>query len=211
MAEAYYHAVVMPRDERAGSDARAAAAGDALRRSPLGRRLSGRSRDGWPRPVATDTPSQAGAISTLVRRIAGAKTLSCCSTTTAAWCRSRRFRSWPSLTPRRAQAVRDSCRPSTHTNSHRQRPQTRRHPELVRRPAHLAPRRARALDPPARGARRAVSVDASWKERVLPILLEHAERTPGTFVEEKPAGLAWHYRMADPQYGPARPTSSAST
>ena len=48
---------------------------------------------------------------------------------------------------------------------------------------------------------RAVSIDASWKDRVLPILFEYADRTPGTLVEEKPAGLAWHYRMADPQYG----------
>ncbi len=50
-------------------------------------------------------------------------------------------------------------------------------------------------------AGRATSLDVSWKERVLPILLEYADRTPGTLVEEKPAGLAWHFRMADPQYG----------
>jgi trehalose 6-phosphate synthase/phosphatase len=53
-------------------------------------------------------------------------------------------------------------------------------------------------------AGRATSIDVSWKERVRPILLEHADRTPGTLVEEKPAGLAWHYRMADPQYGPGQ-------
>ena len=51
---------------------------------------------------------------------------------------------------------------------------------------------------------RATAVDVSWKERLLPILLEYADRTPGTLVEDKPAGLAWHYRMADPQYGPGQ-------
>jgi trehalose 6-phosphate synthase/phosphatase len=39
---------------------------------------------------------------------------------------------------------------------------------------------------------------------VLPILLDYADRTPGTLVEDKPAGLAWHFRMADPQYGPGQ-------
>ena len=48
---------------------------------------------------------------------------------------------------------------------------------------------------------RAVQIDAGWKERVLPILLEYADRTPGALVEEKVAGVAWHYRMADPEYG----------
>jgi trehalose 6-phosphate synthase/phosphatase len=48
---------------------------------------------------------------------------------------------------------------------------------------------------------RAAPVDASWKERVRPILLDYADRTPGTLVEEKAAGLAWHFRMADAQYG----------
>ncbi len=37
---------------------------------------------------------------------------------------------------------------------------------------------------------------------MLPILLEYADRTPGALVEEKPAGLSWHFRMSDPQYGP---------
>jgi trehalose 6-phosphate synthase/phosphatase len=54
------------------------------------------------------------------------------------------------------------------------------------------------------GTGRAVAVNVGWKDRVLPILLEYADRTPGALVEEKPAGLAWHFRMADPQYGPAQ-------
>ena len=64
---------------------------------------------------------------------------------------------------------------------------------------------------PPGGVGRAVAVDVGWKDRVLPILLEYADWTPGALVEEKPAGLAWHFRMADPQYGPAQATSCAST
>jgi trehalose 6-phosphate synthase/phosphatase len=48
---------------------------------------------------------------------------------------------------------------------------------------------------------RETPIDASWKERVRPILLDYADRTPGTLVEEKAAGLAWHFRMADAHYG----------
>jgi trehalose 6-phosphate synthase/phosphatase len=43
-----------------------------------------------------------------------------------------------------------------------------------------------------------------WREKVLPILRDYAERTPGSLVEDKPAGLAWHYRAADPEFGPVQ-------
>ncbi len=46
-----------------------------------------------------------------------------------------------------------------------------------------------------------VQVDSAWKDSVRPILEEFATRTPGTLVEEKTASLAWHYRMADAEYG----------
>jgi len=36
---------------------------------------------------------------------------------------------------------------------------------------------------------------------VRAILHDFAARTPGALVEEKTLGLAWHYRMADPEYG----------
>lgn len=42
--------------------------------------------------------------------------------------------------------------------------------------------------------------DLSWRERVAPILAQFAERTPGAFVERKGAGLAWHWRVADPEF-----------
>jgi trehalose 6-phosphate synthase/phosphatase len=44
--------------------------------------------------------------------------------------------------------------------------------------------------------------DIAWKERVRPILEAAADRAPGSFVEEKDLGLAWHYRLADPEIGP---------
>jgi trehalose 6-phosphate synthase/phosphatase len=41
----------------------------------------------------------------------------------------------------------------------------------------------------------------TWRDRVLTILRDYAERTPGSLVEEKPMGLAWHFRAADLEYG----------
>ena len=43
-----------------------------------------------------------------------------------------------------------------------------------------------------------------WREPVLEMLREYTARTPGSRVEEKTAGIAWHYRSADRQLGAAR-------
>ncbi len=40
-----------------------------------------------------------------------------------------------------------------------------------------------------------------WRKPALEILRDFAERTPGSLVEEKSSGLAWHYRLCDPEYG----------
>jgi trehalose 6-phosphate synthase/phosphatase len=40
-----------------------------------------------------------------------------------------------------------------------------------------------------------------WKATVMPILDHFVDRTPGSFVEEKKYALAWHYRMAEPEFG----------
>ncbi len=40
-----------------------------------------------------------------------------------------------------------------------------------------------------------------WRAPALAVLAEYAARTPGTLIEEKAVGLAWHYRMADPEFG----------
>ncbi|MBI4586512.1 MAG: bifunctional alpha,alpha-trehalose-phosphate synthase (UDP-forming)/trehalose-phosphatase [Planctomycetes bacterium] len=49
-----------------------------------------------------------------------------------------------------------------------------------------------------------LAVSCDWKEKVRPILEEFIRGTPGSFVEEKSAGLAWHYRNADPIFGAAQ-------
>jgi trehalose 6-phosphate synthase/phosphatase len=49
------------------------------------------------------------------------------------------------------------------------------------------------------------AVDPSgWLPQVKAILEEYAARTPGALVEVKTAGLAWHYRAADPEFGAAQ-------
>lgn len=42
-------------------------------------------------------------------------------------------------------------------------------------------------------------VQTGWKDTVRPRLEALAARTAGSFVEEKTASLAWHYRMVDPE------------
>ncbi|MCP3058384.1 bifunctional alpha,alpha-trehalose-phosphate synthase (UDP-forming)/trehalose-phosphatase [Myxococcus sp. K38C18041901] len=44
-------------------------------------------------------------------------------------------------------------------------------------------------------------VSAEWKAAARPVLDEFAARVPGSFVEEKSASLAWHYRQVDPEFG----------
>jgi trehalose 6-phosphate synthase/phosphatase len=46
-----------------------------------------------------------------------------------------------------------------------------------------------------------VGADAGWKAKVRPILDEFTDRAPGSFVEEKALGLAWHHRLAHPEFG----------
>lgn len=38
-----------------------------------------------------------------------------------------------------------------------------------------------------------------WKDTIRPVLELYADRTPGSFVEEKDFSLVWHYRRADPE------------
>jgi trehalose 6-phosphate synthase/phosphatase len=40
-----------------------------------------------------------------------------------------------------------------------------------------------------------------WKRDVYAFLEHYADRTPGSFVEEKEFSLVWHYRMSDPEFG----------
>lgn len=44
----------------------------------------------------------------------------------------------------------------------------------------------------------------TWKGMVRAVLEEYAMRTPGALIEDKTAGLAWHYRNATPHLGTLR-------
>jgi trehalose 6-phosphate synthase/phosphatase len=48
------------------------------------------------------------------------------------------------------------------------------------------------------------TVTTDWKIQVMPILKAYEARVPGSFVEEKELGLAWHYRKANPELGEIR-------
>jgi len=50
----------------------------------------------------------------------------------------------------------------------------------------------------------AVVPTGAWREPLLAILRDFTERTPGSLIEEKTAGYAWHYRTADPEFGAAQ-------
>lgn len=41
----------------------------------------------------------------------------------------------------------------------------------------------------------------AWKQDILPLLRLYRDATPGSFIEEKRAGLVWHYRKVDPELG----------
>jgi len=43
-----------------------------------------------------------------------------------------------------------------------------------------------------------------WKETVRPVLELYADRTPGSFIEEKRYSLVWHYRLAESELGTMR-------
>jgi trehalose 6-phosphate synthase/phosphatase len=49
--------------------------------------------------------------------------------------------------------------------------------------------------------RAAGCVIPNWMDRIRPLLDEFTRNTPGSFVEQKSAGLAWHYRLAPSEFG----------
>jgi trehalose 6-phosphate synthase/phosphatase len=49
-----------------------------------------------------------------------------------------------------------------------------------------------------------LKLDDAWKTKIHPILKTYADRTPGSFVEEKEHSLAWHYRGAENDLGNLR-------
>jgi len=53
----------------------------------------------------------------------------------------------------------------------------------------------------AAGWKELVELKTEWKETVRPLLELFTNSTPGSFVEEKAASLAWHYRAAEKEFG----------
>lgn len=49
-----------------------------------------------------------------------------------------------------------------------------------------------------------LNLDMEWKENVKPALQEYVDRCTGSFIEEKFASLAWHYRNVDPDFAELR-------
>jgi len=47
-------------------------------------------------------------------------------------------------------------------------------------------------------------VRKSWKKRIIPIMERYAEKLPGSFLEEKEASVAFHYRRSDPAFADLR-------
>jgi len=48
------------------------------------------------------------------------------------------------------------------------------------------------------------NVPLEWKEKVRPVMAQFVSLVPGSFIEEKTASLAWHYRMAEAEFGAAQ-------
>jgi len=45
------------------------------------------------------------------------------------------------------------------------------------------------------------ALSGDWKARVLPVLEQFVERTPGSLIEEKEYSVVWHYRMSHEEFG----------
>jgi trehalose 6-phosphate synthase/phosphatase len=71
-------------------------------------------------------------------------------------------------------------------------------------PLHLCAEHGFAQRPPDGTWRDRGDVDLRWLDRVQQLLALVCEEVPGSFVERKGGGIAWHYRLADPGYGPWR-------
>lgn len=71
-------------------------------------------------------------------------------------------------------------------------------------PIHLCAEHGFAHRAPGADWVQPIEVDLSWLPEVETILQRAVDEVPGAFLERKRCGLAWHYRLADPGYGPWR-------
>ncbi len=200
-------ALSMPETERRERDVRTARQGARAAGRALGADFRGSARH---RPARVGTPRFAPTIRLNSKRWPAAwrRALKCCSrwTTTEPWCRSREIPIWRARTlpcvnswacsaaNARAGSVRRQCRAQSSLAAW-----------LGELPIHLIAehgvwsKRAQAsewkchIDPG--------SLD--WLGDAKNILQTYVQRAPGAFLEEKTAGLAWHYRLVDPYLGVA--------
>jgi len=49
-----------------------------------------------------------------------------------------------------------------------------------------------------------VTTDLDWKQKILPLLKEYVDKCNGSFIEEKYASLAWHYRNVESDFAQLR-------
>jgi trehalose 6-phosphate synthase/phosphatase len=68
-------------------------------------------------------------------------------------------------------------------------------------PVHLCAEHGLVAREPEGEWRSLQDVDLTWVPGVQRLLSRVARDVPGTHVERKSAGLAWHYRQAEPEYG----------
>ncbi len=55
-----------------------------------------------------------------------------------------------------------------------------------------------------RGWQRPRNLSSGWKGQLKPIIQDYIVRVPGSLMEEKEYGIAWHYRKAEPELGTIR-------
>ena len=71
---------------------------------------------------------------------------------------------------------------------------------LPDKPLSLCAEHGYVARPPGGAWATLLEVDLSWLPRISRMLRAVSGEVPGTFVERKPAGVAWHYRQAEPEY-----------
>ncbi|TFH39718.1 MAG: trehalose-phosphatase, partial [Chrysiogenales bacterium] len=49
-----------------------------------------------------------------------------------------------------------------------------------------------------------LTIGNQWKDQIRPHLELYADRTPGSFIEEKEYSLVWHYRKSDAEFASIR-------
>lgn len=71
-------------------------------------------------------------------------------------------------------------------------------------PLHLCAEHGGASRPVGGGWTTVQGIDLSWLPRVEELLVDACEHVPGSALERKGFGVAWHYRLAEPGYGSFR-------